>query len=76
MSNATVTTIRLDNRKRANLASAAQAEFYTMTTEPSGRIILDPAVVVPRIVEDFRNNSEALADLAAYRANPDDLVSE
>lgn len=48
----TGTRIKLDSRKRVNLAAVAQAEFYIMTAEPSGRIILDPAVVVPLTSKD------------------------
>lgn len=68
--------LQLDSRKRANLASVATSEIYTVTTERSGRIILEPASVVSRIEQDFRSNPEALAAVAAYHANPDDLVDE
>lgn len=31
---------------------------------------------LPQVVKDFRNNPEALAALAEYRENPDDVVDE
>ena len=36
----------LDSRKRINLATIATRESYRVTREVSGRIILDPAVVL------------------------------
>lgn len=40
------TVLTLDARRRANLAALADHDRYTVTREASGRIILDPAVVV------------------------------
>lgn len=43
-----MTQIRqLDNRKRIALAGIALHDIYQVQVEPSGRIILHPAVVVP-----------------------------
>lgn len=36
----------LDSRNRISLARVATARQYVVTVEPSGRIILDPAVVL------------------------------
>ena len=40
------TFMSLDSRKRINLASIATRDAYKVTREPSGRIVLDPAVVL------------------------------
>lgn len=68
--------VQLDSRKRANLSSVATANLYTVTAERSGRIILEPASVVSNIEQDFRSNPDAIAAVAAYRANPEDLVDD
>lgn len=73
---ATTTFVQLDNRRRVNLASVATSDLYTITVEPSGRIILEPASVVSNIEQDFRSNPEAMAAVAAFRANPESLVDE
>jgi len=40
------TYMTLDSRKRISLATIATRDSYKVTREPSGRIILDPAVVL------------------------------
>lgn len=41
--------LQLDTRKRVSLAKIATADNYIATTEASGRIILDPAVVMTEV---------------------------
>ncbi len=55
--------LTLDSRKRANLASVADHDHYVMTREPSGRIVLDPAVV---LTED---ELTALRDSTVWKAS-------
>lgn len=42
----TTTFMTLDSRKRINLASIATRDSYRVTSEPNGRIVLEPAVVL------------------------------
>lgn len=42
----TASFVTLDSRKRLNLASFAPRESYKITAEKSGRIVLEPAVVL------------------------------
>lgn len=67
---------QLDNRKRLNLASVAKSDLYLITTEPSGRIILEPASIVSQLEQDFLSNPEALAAVDAYHADPSRLVRD
>lgn len=43
---ATSVYAELDTRKRVSLAKIATATSYLITAEPSGRIVLEPAVVM------------------------------
>lgn len=42
-----MTLKQLDSRKRIALAGIAKHEVYRVEVEPSGRIILNPQVVLP-----------------------------
>lgn len=54
--------VTLDSRKRVNLASFSPRESYKVTTEPSGKITLEPAVVLTE------NEIRALRDTATWEA--------
>lgn len=58
----------LDSRKRINLASIATRESYTVTREASGRIILDPAVVLTEVELAALQNGEVRQMVAKSRA--------
>jgi hypothetical protein len=64
----------LDSRKRLNLATIATTTQYLITTEESGRIILEPAVVMTQVERDYLTSSQTRAAVEAAAANPDDLV--
>jgi len=51
---------KLDSRKRINLATIATTDTYKVTREPSGRIILEPVVLVTE------------QELVSLRQNPND----
>jgi hypothetical protein len=57
----------LDSRKRINLASIATRENYLVTREPSGRIILDPAVVLTESELEVLNDPEIRASMEKAR---------
>lgn len=63
---------QLDSRKRISLAAIATAEQYLVTTEPGGRIILEPAVVMSQVEMDYLSNKAARATVERSRANPED----
>lgn len=46
MSKTTTTFAQLDVRKRISLAKFSPPASYVMTVEPSGRIVLEPAVML------------------------------
>lgn len=72
-----MTTIaQLDSRKRLNLAPYAPADLYIVTAEPSGRITLEPASVISRLEQDVLNNPNIMAEVAAYQADPSDVIEE
>lgn len=70
------TFAQLDNRKRLNLASVAKSDLYLITAEPSGRIILEPASVVSQLERDVLSNQKIMAEVAAYHADPSDVIEE
>ena len=70
------TFAQLDNRKRLNLASVAKSDLYLITAEPSGRIILEPASVVSQLERDVLSSQKIMAEVAAYHADPSDLIEE
>ncbi|OII28861.1 hypothetical protein BIV03_01000 [Curtobacterium sp. MCBA15_016] len=65
----TLTTFTtLDSRKRINLASIATRDSYQVTREESGRIILDPAVVLTEVELAALQNTEMRDMVAKSRA--------
>ena len=73
----TMTTIaQLDSRKRLNLAPYSPADLYIVSTEPGGRIILEPAAVISRLEQDVLSNPQIMAEVAGYHADPTDLIEE
>jgi hypothetical protein len=60
----TTTFATLDNRKRLNLAQFARSDVYLITTEPNGRITLEPARVISDVDQDIQSSPEILAALA------------
>jgi hypothetical protein len=69
--------IQTDSRKRVALAGVVQpGAYYLVTAEPSGRIILEPADVVSRLEQQVQANPQIMAEIAAFRANPSDVVTE
>lgn len=72
----TTTIAQLDSRKRLALASFNPTNIYLVTTEPNGRIILEPADVVSRLERDVLNNPRIIAEVASYHQDPSDVVIE
>lgn len=70
------TIAQLDSRKRLNLAPYAQSDIYIITTEPSGRITLEPAAVVSKLEQSVLNNSKIMDEIAAYHQDPSDVIEE
>ena len=59
------TFMTLDSRKRLNLATLSPRDAYVVTREKSGRIILDPAVVLTEDELAVLNNTALLTAAAA-----------
>lgn len=59
------TYMTLDSRKRLNLATIATRNSYRVTREDSGRIILDPAIVLTEDELAALNDPETRAAAAA-----------
>lgn len=55
----------LDSRKRLNLATIANRTSYKVTREDSGRIILDPAVILTEDEVSAMNDPATLSAVAA-----------
>jgi hypothetical protein len=70
------TIAQLDSRKRLNLAPYSPSDIYIVTTEPNGRITLEPADVVSRLEQAVLSNPRIMAEVAAYHADPSDMVEE
>ena len=72
-----MTTIaQLDSRKRLNLAPFAKSDFYLVTTEPSGRITLEPADVVSRLEQSVLENVRIMSAVAEARADSSGMELE
>ena len=73
----TMTTIaQLDSRKRLNLAPYSPSDLYIVTAEPNGRITLEPADVISKLERAVLNNPKIMAEVAAYHADPSDVIEE
>lgn len=70
------TIAHLDSRKRLNLAPFAKSDIYLVTTEPSGRITLEPAVVLSQLEQAALANPAIIEAVNAYHADPSDVVEE
>ena len=61
------TYAELDTRRRISLAKIATSDFYIVTIEPNGRIVLDPAVVMTKtevaLIADGALQQEVTASL-------------
>lgn len=72
-----MTTIaQLDSRKRLNLAPYAPHDLYIVTAEPNGRITLEPADVISKLERAVLDNPKIMAEVAAYQADPTDVIEE
>lgn len=65
---------QLDTRKRVSLAKIATADSYMITAEPSGRIILEPAVVMTQTEAQLMADG-ALRERVAQREAADGPTS-
>jgi hypothetical protein len=73
----TSTLVQTDSRKRVSLAgSVPPGAYYLVTTEPNGRITLEPAEVISKLERDVLSNARIMAEVAAYRADPSDVVED
>lgn len=70
------TFAHLDNRKRINLSQFATSDIYLISTEPNGRITLEPAEVVSQLERDVQANPAAMAAIAGYLADPSSTIPE
>jgi hypothetical protein len=70
------TIAQLDSRKRLNLAPYATSDIYLVTTEPNGRITLEPATVVSKIEQAVLSNPKIVDAVAAARADRSDIKPE
>lgn len=70
----TTTFTQLDARKRVTLGNAATSTQYLMTVEDSGRIVLDPAVVMTQVERDYLENTEAREAVARALSRPNETV--
>lgn len=52
----------------------APGAYYLVTSDSSGRITLEPAEVVSKLEREVLNNAQIMAEVAAYRADPSDVV--
>lgn len=59
---------QLDSRKRVSLAKIATADTYIVTAEPSGRIVLEPAVVMTEAEAHFLGDSGLRERVASREA--------
>jgi hypothetical protein len=66
----------LDSRKRVSLAAFATTNQYLVTAEPSGRIILDPAVVMTEVERDYLANGELRERVAAAKNVDPETLNE
>lgn len=57
--------VQLDTRKRVSLAKIATANSYIVTTEPSGRMIFEPAVVMTELEAQLLGDSKLRKKIAA-----------
>jgi hypothetical protein len=64
--------VELDNRRRASLGRLGNPEhrYYLGHTEPDGRIVLVPAVVMPEAEARLRGNPELLGQIEHTVAEP------
>jgi hypothetical protein len=54
----------------------APGAYYLVTSDPSGRITLEPAEVVSKLEREVLNNAQIMAEVAADRADPSDVVDD
>ncbi|MEO5536034.1 MAG: hypothetical protein ABIR17_12995 [Pseudolysinimonas sp.] len=77
MTTPAATLVQTDSRKRVSLAGrVAPGAYYLVTTDPNGRITLEPAEVVSKLERDVLANPRIMAEVAAYRADPSDVVED
>lgn len=71
------TLVQTDSRKRVSLAGrVVPGAYYLVTSDSSGRITLEPAEVVSKLEREVLNNAQIMAEVAAYRADPSDVVED
>ena len=67
------TLVTTDGRGRASLGHPNQG--YRLTEHADGTLVLEPAVVMSELERRFLADTDLQAQIAYYRAHPDELVT-